>query len=1449
MSNHIPTSFEIDPDDPDHVHPWSLGAERSDNSLSFISDVQSAIARIEQRLAQSTSQLSTTVSAFSSTPAAALAAPTVLPSGITVSTLSRTPAATLVTEKVELFERSGAPAVPNPNLSRDVDFTTPPLPLPSPSASCTAQSHLQQSQSVHERVSSPSSGMNTSPNEKQSGATSKQTLAAPTNFSSSIAAVIERFENVIQPEITSQGQFQLEAKPIAPTVQHFEAEVTTDTPRSELSHIGVTPIVRAVDHFEASVPTKSPTLRVAQVRSASVGDTSRQSESSQSSAAPKNMPLDLASSSVAPVVEKIESQVEVTVPGTEQIHTGQVHVAAFVEQSELISTTKPVTSSTTGSSVTPATSPVEKVDNRVRLIVENEPVESDMEVPSITQSVNMLEDQPQAIISSVQTNLNNVSALDTIKTTNTTTSQHAALFADVAPVQAVSSTEELVREIATESARISIPSTSEGKDADTSTDPPSDTEQSEMESDNRVSTAQYPEAFPKPQNNVCCEAFESDPVSDRARSADSDQSIRKTSAVTSMRDNTQAVLPLSNEEECVASGTSLGLPDEGTPLGKVDENMGASYLNQCAQDLCSNLLNDETSNVLKIDSTLVETNGSDKVEITTSVDETEHERTICTSPDSDLRQRADLSSNISTHTGERAKTEEANAPVRLSRAGPLSIRPGGTQRPPSRVISVTDNTMLPRKLNEAGGDNSSHKQDAALASIPLASEISDVVITDTEDKKEVAGFTRTEDANSLGAVHVLSEVEDNATSKTQIRFTDVFAEAESLVAAEFKDDLNVVEANATNFSQLKVPTVLGTSVNDSTLEAGLSSEETRFLAALDAEIARQGKLEGSPDAIQTTALAERGTQRLQLTVGLGVGNEDGQSASGHIISTGEKNVTKQSVTQRTAPVLLGGETIFDNSFEALSYSSVAEISAEESQATKQNVFQNQEISSTLSKKGKSTIVKNQKVGSVVTPAVAYNVFPSPLTDTSHRITPLRDTVQSTNKNKELAFTESQLSASNTESTTSSKTKTEPDRMVAAGSVYTVPRQEGVEVHMASQTRVDGESTTSTIENVNGKRVSKDNTLMQLSMPTRHQLEATGSPMTPNMEENRRVPREKKQIQRVKIADSCQSSSRNQVSRSLARQAKPTTTSTLVVQSRRASQPSSWRSFERRNSTQASSMTNTQSKISMNSPRARGSRPDGSPLPSGRPSARTPGSGGQTRQTIILLPNEQLTVADRLAPRSARIRELKENEGKDRKVSRSRLLRGSTFAGAVPRARTVRSATNLGHNAPTDITTSPSTPPVRPLSPNLSSASAPVGENSPTADNHILRRTLSFSHLRRMTAPSLNISHSPLPRAPFGSNSGRTRQMNPFSSPSANRLERRATMSMAVVSSPRLSRSFPRHRPTVPQPFDLVGLELHERAQQMIEEARRRADENERRRRAFRARPMPDFSNPIPKPKK
>lgn len=58
----------------------------------------------------------------------------------------------------------------------------------------------------------------------------------------------------------------------------------------------------------------------------------------------------------------------------------------------------------------------------------------------------------------------------------------------------------------------------------------------------------------------------------------------------------------------------------------------------------------------------------------------------------------------------------------------------------------------------------------------------------------------------------------------------------------------------------------------------------------------------------------------------------------------------------------------------------------------------------------------------------------------------------------------------------------------------------------------------------------------------------------------------------------------------------------------------------------------------------------------------------------------------------------------------------------------------------------------------------------------------------------------------------------------------------------------RARVTVPRPFSLTGAALQRRTQMAIEEARRRTEEVEKRKRVFRARPMPDFSKPYPPPK-
>lgn len=1427
MSNRILTSSEVDSGHPDLVRPSSAsGAEESNNSLSFISDVQSAVARIEQRLAQSPSQSSTsftssfnpTASASSSTLVAVSASPVIPSFGTTISTPAHTSATTLVTEKVELFERSDRPAMPKPSLSRDVISTTPPPPPLSPSPSYTAQPHAQ-SQSTHGKISSSCPGISTSI-EITSGNTSEQVSAPLLVPPSSIAAVIERFENVLEPKTQPQGQIRPDANPIAPTVEQFEVQVTTDKPRIESSHI-----------IAAPVPSESRAMTVVQAEGAFIVEPSNQSETSESSNASMSTPLNPASSSVVPVIEKHEPQVGDSVPAIEQIHTVQTQLVTSVEQSELASIAKQVTLPTAGPLATPATPSLEKTDNRSESTVENDPAKLDMEVPSVALSVDMLEDQPRAKMPPVQTNLSSVPAVDIVETTTTTISQHNVPFVDFAPAQSISNIDDLVTKITTEPGKILVSPPDGSKDADAPMDPPSDTEQPEMEYDTPVPPPRDLETFAELQNSASYVKIESDTVVDQAQSVGGDKRLQNFSATIATQNNKQVAFSSPVEGENTASNTPWGLQNEGEQLGKANENMDATHLNQGNQDFCSDRLLDQTSKVLKGYSTLVEATGSDEAEVTLSTNEREYGRSFNVPPGHDPWERANFSSKINTHAIEHGETEAIHASGQSRKAGPLSTMPAVEQRPHFCELPTADSTTLRCKFSEGRRCDSPQEPDV--------SETSDAVIVDTCDEKEVDDFIGIvrESTNLFADDGVVSEVRNDTNSRSHLRFTDVLEEAERLVAAGLKNDFKLLEAKLTNYSESKTPNLVGVPVNNITPEAGLSLEEGHFLAALSAEIARQEMVEDVPDATGIAALAERGTQCMRLTTEKNVGRDAGRSAGSNTTSTGKEDVIKQRMTQGSACIFSGSETIVESSVKTLPDSPVAQASAEESPSTEQDVFQGQKTPSGSTKEYKPATVTSPKIESVATSALTNKVISSDITEAS-QVTTSRDTVQDTTENKGSVCIKTQLSAPSIGNTRSN--------MVAAGSILTFPKQEGFKVRTSHQTTIDNESATDTTRSASGSQTSEDDASLQSSTPVRQKLEATGSPVTPDMEENRRITTGRKQT--TIDADSCHSLPRGQVSWSLVRQAEPSTVSTNLVQSPRASRPGS-SSFGRQIRTPVSPITITHSRMLMNNHRARKSRPDGSPLPSGGESTCSVGSAGQVRGTINLFPNKQSPIIDQASPRLPRFVELSEHEGMEKKVLPSKPPRGSTFAGTVPRTRTAHNSRNLRHNLSSDMSASSTTPPVRPLSPNLSSASVPVGDDKPTTNNRMLRRTLSFSHSRRMTTPSSNISQSPAPHAPFGSNSGRTRLMDALSSPRANGLERRATMSMTAVSAPRPSRSFPRHRPTVPRPFDLVGLALHERAQQTIEEARRRADENERRRRSFKARPMPDFSNPSPKPKK
>lgn len=369
-------------------------------------------------------------------------------------------------------------------------------------------------------------------------------------------------------------------------------------------------------------------------------------------------------------------------------------------------------------------------------------------------------------------------------------------------------------------------------------------------------------------------------------------------------------------------------------------------------------------------------------------------------------------------------------------------------------------------------------------------------------------------------------------------------------------------------------------------------------------------------------------------------------------------------------------------------------------------------------------------------------------------------------------------------------------------------------------------------------------------PSSFQSEILGSPVTPNVE----VP-VKPSSQTSEEGDAREGttmSTRTRLSQRLSRGSR-TFTGSLPTDTSKPQRPGS--SVTRRGSMLAADDVAEIKNRSKALAAGVASSPPVHPAPGAGRAPRTFTTGNMRKS---FSPSPRTPSADCTSPRLPRVAELAGNEDREMALSRLRLSRGATFSGTVPHTRT-----SISHGrTPADVSVSSATPGTHANgSDNDSTASTPV-TSSPKS--RLIKRTMSFTHNRRSTmagTPSVqtpsSLTKSPV-RAPFRSNSVRL-VVEASGSPNGKKLDRRATMSLSEPSRARPPKGpnftlppfsppkLPRNKPTVPQPFRLSGLEHHEKSVQQIEEARRRADENERRRRSFKARPMPDFSNPYPKP--
>ncbi|PXF48878.1 hypothetical protein BWQ96_01434 [Gracilariopsis chorda] len=195
--------------------------------------------------------------------------------------------------------------------------------------------------------------------------------------------------------------------------------------------------------------------------------------------------------------------------------------------------------------------------------------------------------------------------------------------------------------------------------------------------------------------------------------------------------------------------------------------------------------------------------------------------------------------------------------------------------------------------------------------------------------------------------------------------------------------------------------------------------------------------------------------------------------------------------------------------------------------------------------------------------------------------------------------------------------------------------------------------------------------------------------------------------------------------------------------------------------------------------------------------------------------------DRKPVKLPRVAELLTARSRDRTSAppAGRIPRGSTFSGTPPRSSVSPGQSTASRRMGTSSS---------PVTPNNRPRSSPQGMADVTPLQAPLRRTMSFNNNRRATLSPSSLRG--------GAASSRLHEMRGLPGGAGSR---RATLSE--------TRRPPRHRVTIPEPFQLTGAELQAKALKQLEEQRRRREEMERRRRVFKARPMPDFSNPMPRP--
>eukprot|EP00177_Eucheuma_denticulatum_P008781 GFKZ01015949.1.p1 GENE.GFKZ01015949.1~~GFKZ01015949.1.p1 ORF type:complete len:1845 (+),score=314.10 GFKZ01015949.1:407-5941(+) len=841
---------------------------------------------------------------------------------------------------------------------------------------------------------------------------------------------------------------------------------------------------------------------------------------------------------------------------------------------------------------------------------------------------------------------------------------------------------------------------------------------------------------------------------------------------------------------------------------------------------------------------------------------------------------ADESDNKVSETPAESKPATVECPENV--AAVSSDTPDRSPHPPKTSVPETTSAMPaiarsaePQESDLAVADD---KRLGLATADGLEHSSTDVPRTETE----VGSTTGFDLSNEHQAGAIVNKVTSNDAAPAEgvsSGFEDLLAEAESLAVAGLSEDLKGFQTEISDFDE-SIPIVSGLGIDEPIPEAGISSEEARLLQALNAEIARMELSGRSVDEIKalsateeemySTSRAPEGSAMTEGDRASEENNEDQRTNKGscedasaerdtvavpHTISAMEEPA--KSVSSGTKPEHAELSAVNDFQIESSeayegSGTSPARVDKLDDSKNSEEAPRDPIAGGTTLFKADSAgerlgIEKNDQIGlPTVQPAVESGLG--------------LEQTQAPVRAREESSSETSISAGDQGEGKGTEER-RVDTVETQDAQKAIDRTAGAADGMRS-TPACGEPRIESLDeqkDEKGSPSTTDDTRVEVSPAEASIKGAPGTESGKTVEEEHpKKPTTSKggEVLDASVAkqtsNNSKTPSKGRLSRRFGRQPRPTTSSTAVTpgKTEKSYVPSH---FMRRSIASGErSSTSMSAKGMRKSPDARVVSAERSASSAGsRSSLRNslPNARGQKATSTPL--RERVGGIDRMSARLPRVADLSAGKG-DKKLSRPRLQRGSTFTGTLPGSPGAVSRGRVGGKVEESVGAGCASGMAGILlSPSSSTASTPAKEVPKTP---MLRRTMSFSHSHRGTSSGSSSvgARSPSPRPPFGSSSGRGGAERRSESPATGnvkRFDRRATTSVTGSAAKPPRSGGGGFRATVPRPFDLVGLEMHEKMQREIEERRKRIHESEQRRRAFKARPMPDFSRPSPRPKR